>query len=277
MPGGAEADGFAERLGKRLVKDIDGLERSAESIGSTFGAAVLSLHARCVADPAAAAAATWEATVTAMQLGSALFAVTGTDEGTVECSIAGKMRTLPAVGPLPAADAGNWLTAFWLAVVCRDRDRTEQLCEVPLERLRSEGTYDAFIHHWVDVLQTFRLGLPGLVDKLIATIEASDPAVVRVAPQDMLQGVLYPPINLFYLLVRKDVGGFSSALADALKLHRAYWTMGEDRQADINSSFALGPLAVACLAHDAGLAIDVESDYLPEHLLRPDRPADVPS
>ena len=56
-----------------------------------------------VVDPRAAAVETWEAAVNAMQLGSALFAVTGVSEGTVECRINHKLRTLPAVGPLPTA------------------------------------------------------------------------------------------------------------------------------------------------------------------------------
>jgi hypothetical protein len=212
---------------------------------------------------------TWEAAVNAMQLGSALFAVTGVSEGSVECRINRKLRTIPAVGPLSTADAGNWLTAFWLAVVCRDQMRMTQLCEIPLERLRSpEGQYDEYVYHWVDVLQTYWLRRPGLVDKLIAAIEASDPAMVRVAPRDLLQGVLYPPINLFYHFVRKDEEGFSPALVEALKLHKAYWTLDEDREADIDGSIALGPLAIACLAYDGDIPIEVESEYLPKHLLQ---------
>ncbi|MBT2545642.1 immunity 49 family protein [Streptomyces sp. ISL-44] len=268
MPGGADAERLAERLGEHLVKDIDGLEESADVIDSTFGTALLTLHARCVVDPRAAAVETWEATVNAMQVGSALFAVTGVSEGSVECRINRKLRTLPAVGPLPTADAGQWLTAFWLAIICRDQTRMTQLCEIPLDRLRSpEGQYDDYVYHWVDVLQSYWLQRPGLVDKLIATIEASNPEVVRVAPRDLLQGVLYPPINLFYHFVRKDEAGFSPALADALKLHKAYWTLNEDREADIDGTIALGPLAIACLAHDGEIPIEVESDYLPKHLL----------
>ncbi len=144
-----------------------------------------------------------------------------------------------------------------------------QLCEIPLEMLRSpDGSYDEFVYNWVDVLQTYWLRRPGLVDKLIATIEASDPAATRITPRDMLQGVLYPPINLFYHFVRKDEEGFSPALADALKLHKAYWTMNEEREKDIDGSFALGPLAIACLAYDGGFTIGVESEYLPKHLLQ---------
>lgn len=158
-------------------------------IDSTFSTALLYLQARCTVDPRAAALETWEATVNAMQLGSALFAVTAASEGTVECRINRKVRTLPAVGRLSTADAGNWLTAFWLAV-------------------------------------------------------------------------------LFYRFVRKDEEGFSPALVEALKLHKTYWTLNEDREADIDGSIALGPLAIACLAYDGELPIAVESEYLPKHLLQ---------
>lgn len=212
---------------------------------------------------------TWEAAVTAMQLGWALFAVTGASEGSVECRINRKMRTLPAIGRQSSADAGNWLTAFWLAVVCRERERMTQLCEIPLERLRApEGQYDEYVYHWVDTLQTYWLRRPGLVEKLTDAIQASDPSVARVTPRDMLQGLLYPPINLFSHFVRRDEAGFGPALEEALKLHKVYWTLDEDRAADIDGAVALGPLAIACLAYDGEIPIGVESEYLPKHLLQ---------
>ncbi|PCG86560.1 hypothetical protein CIB93_08465 [Streptomyces sp. WZ.A104] len=225
--------------------------------------------AHCAADPRAAAVETWESTVNSMQLGSALFAVAHSTEGAVECRINRKLRTLSIAESRPTADAGMWLSAFWLAVICRDQDRMTQLSEIPLERLRSpEGSYDEYIYHWVDTLQSWWLRRPDLADKLIATIEASDPAVARIAPQDLLQGVLYPPINLFYHYVRNDREGFVPALADALKVHKAYWTHNEERATDIDGSIALGPLAIACLAYDAEFPLDIESDYLPKHLLQ---------
>ncbi|MFG2568711.1 immunity 49 family protein, partial [Streptomyces sp. NPDC048567] len=58
------------------------------------------------------------------------------------------------------------------------------------------------------------------------------------------------------------------ALAEALQLHKAYWTLNEDRATDVDGSIALGPLAIACLAHDADFPLDIESDYLPKHLLQ---------
>ncbi|MET7313116.1 immunity 49 family protein [Streptomyces sp. NPDC005134] len=260
---------WAELLGEVLDNAIDRLEASPTMIDSAFRTALLYLEARCTVDPQAAELETWEAVVAAMQVGSALFAVTGATEGTVECRINREMRTLPAIGQRSFADAGNWLTAFWLAIACRDQKRMTQLCQIPLDGLRSpEGEYDEYIYHWVDALQTYWLQRPGLVEKLVAAIEGSYPEAVSVTPRDLLQGVLYPPIGLFHRFVRKDEQGFNQALVEALELHKAYWTADEDRAKDPDGRIALGPLALACLAHDGEIPLAVESDYLPKHLLQ---------
>ncbi|MCG7526828.1 immunity 49 family protein [Streptomyces sp. OfavH-34-F] len=252
-----------------LVEDIDDLERSSNLIDATFSTAVMGLRARCLVDPEAAAIETWESAVNALQVGSALFAVAGMSEGTVECRINRKLRAIPAPSCRLVAGQGAWLNSFWLALICRDQPRLTQLSKIPLERLHSpQALADEYLHHWIDTLQTWWLRGPGLADKLIATIETSDPSVARVAPLDMLQGTLYPPINLFYHYVRKDEAGFAPALAEALQLHKAYWTLNEERAVSIDGSIALGPLAIACLAHDADFPLDVESDYLPKHLLQ---------
>lgn len=265
---GPDDEGYAELLGRNMARNAAKLERSPASIDSMLGTAVLHLQARSAVDPRAARIETWEAVVTAMQIYSALFAVTGAAEGTVQCRIDHEVRTIPATGPRPYADAGNWLTAFWLAVVCRDQKRLTQLSQVPLERLRSEeGAYDEYVYHWVAALQAYWLQSPGLVEELTATMQQSHPDVATIAPHDLLQNILYPPINLFYRFLRQDGPGFNQALTEALELHKAYWTTDEERTDDPSGMLALAPLAVACLAHDGGIPIEVESDYLPKHLL----------
>ncbi|WP_309141473.1 immunity 49 family protein [Streptomyces composti] len=272
------AERLAEQLGTYLIESIDDLEESTAVIDSTFNTAVMHLRARCLLDPTADMVETWEAAVTAMQVGAALFTATGSENGHFECRIHHKVRRLPYNGPLSTAKAGAWLTAFWLAVICRDAQRMAQLCEVPLERLRApEGQYDEYIYHWVDTLQTYWLRRPGIVEKLTATLEASNPAVARIAPPDLLEGILYPPINLFYHFVRRDEAGFSPALEEALKRHRQYWTLTEERAGHIDGAIALGPLAIACWAHDGGLPINVESEYLPQHLLQRDWYGEFPT
>ncbi|MFF0382218.1 immunity 49 family protein [Streptomyces sp. NPDC004286] len=226
------------------------------------------LQARLIADPQAGELATWEAAVTAMQLRHAAFAAAARTEGAVECRILDEVRTIPATGPQFYAHAGNWLSAFWLAVICRDQHRMTELCEVPLEVLRAAGPAgDEYVYDWVDSLQTYWLERPGLVEKLGAAFDNSFPEVATIAPRDLLQNVLYPPINLFYQFLRKDHGAFNTALLEALQLHRAYWSADEQRATDFSGMTSLSLLAVTCLAHDAGFPVEAESDYLPKYLL----------
>lgn len=118
-----------------------------------------------------------------MQVSSAMFAVAVRSEGAVECRIADETRTLRALGPGLHANPGNWITAFWLAIVCREQDRMTALCEVPLDVMRASGTlYDEFIYLWIDALQAYWLERPGLADKLLAAIEASYPALSKPSP-----------------------------------------------------------------------------------------------
>ncbi len=49
--------------------------------------------------------------------------------------------------------------------------------------MRRRGQYDEYIYHWVDTLQTYWLRRSGLVEKLTAAFQASDPTVAQVAPR----------------------------------------------------------------------------------------------
>ncbi|MGI5458464.1 Imm49 family immunity protein [Streptomyces sp. CA-249302] len=64
---------------------------------------------------------------------------------------------------------------------------------------------------------------------------------------ELMRLVLYPPLGLFHRLLRGD----------------------GDR--------ALGPLAMACLAHDSGIPVEVESGYIPKYLVERGRVGDFPT
>ncbi|WND37492.1 immunity 49 family protein [Streptomyces sp. BB1-1-1] len=236
----------------------------------TFNRALHRAAFLCTEDPTASELETWEAWVMAMQVGSALFASATAPEGsTVECMIGHEVRTIPAVGVTHFVDAGTWLEAFWLAVVCRDQARMTQLCQVPIETLRASGAvFEEYIYHWVDVLQTYWLERPGIGDKLVATFDATDPDRLRFMDREMMLKVLYPPVNLFYRFVSQDTDKFNEALVQGLELHKEYWNASEERQETGDGDIPLAILALTCLAHDAGRPIEVESEYLPEDLLK---------
>ncbi|MFF9058385.1 immunity 49 family protein [Streptomyces sp. NPDC014882] len=265
-----DPDGLRQRINARTVKDIEDLEEYPDSLDMTFNRARQRAALLCVEDPTAEKLETWEAWVMAMQVGSALFASATAPEGsTVECMIGHEVRTIPAVGITHFVDAGTWLDAFWLAVVCRDQVRMTQLCQVPIETLRASGAvFEEYVYHWVDALQTYWLERPGLGDKLVAAFDGTDPDRLRFMDRETMLKVLYPPINLFYRFVGQDPVKFNEALVQALQLHKEYWTANEERQETSDGDVPLAILALTCLAHDAGRPIEVESEYLPEHLLK---------
>ncbi|KUN08672.1 hypothetical protein AQI95_09770 [Streptomyces yokosukanensis] len=252
-------------LQKNVQKLIDGLETDATDLGDAERIALTLAQSRCLLDPEAAIYPTWDAWVTAMQVSSAVFAVATTTEDHVQCRIAHKDRILQATGPQWYVTPGSWITAFYLAVVCRERDRITALCQVPMSLLRENGSRFAEYHFaWIDTLRTYWLGGQDLGPKLVAAVDGTDPETV--ADPETVGKLLYPPMEMFHRFIRKDHAGFNQALANALQWHKEYWSE-ESRTFQASGLVALAPLAIACFAHDAGVPVEVESEYLPIALL----------
>ncbi|MEV1084346.1 immunity 49 family protein [Streptomyces sp. NPDC050211] len=252
---------------KRFWRNVEALQDEPSWFSNTLAAAIQTLGLRCAVDPEADKLETWEACVTAMQVGSALFESARATTDTIECRIDHKMRTIRA-GALPRAHAGNWLNAFWLACVCREKKRMTELCHFPVAQLRqADGVFDEYIYRWVEALQAYWLKRPEFGDKLVAAVDGTDPGALRHAPRDGVLQIMYPPMNLLTQLARGDQDKFNTELAKAVEWHKDYWTRNEDRELETQGLVALGPLAVTCLAVQAGFTITVESEYLPKHLI----------
>jgi hypothetical protein len=249
---------------------LERIERSDMAQGSALDTTLIVAKARCGLDPDAELFETWEAWVTAMQLGSARFAMATAPEGSVVTyRIKEKEWHLPATGPRPHANADAWITAFYLALICRESERLNELAQVPVSLLRESGaTFDEYIYSWVETLQRYWLGQDGVSEHLVAAVDGTGPESAEYVDQALMSLVLYPPIILFYRYLRGDHAQFTEALVDAVKWHKSYWsTGGDDLAMDSNGYVALGPLAIACLARDHGFPIEVDSEYLPKALL----------
>ncbi|MEV7915416.1 immunity 49 family protein [Streptomyces griseus] len=242
------------------------LPQDPTALPDAFRAATAHALARCAEDPDSGKLETWEAWVTAMQLGDALFATTLSDEGTAEYRIGDRTVTLPATGPSPQANGRAWLDAFWFALVCRERDRLSRLARVPLEDLRrADPSQDAYLFHWIDTLQTYWRGasLDDIAQKLIATMETSDPKVATGTDPALLNQIDYQPAALFHRLITGNHEAFAETLTEAVAHHDHYWTGSPDPRRHV----ALGPLALACLAHDGDFPVDTALPRLPKHLI----------
>ncbi|MFH8492235.1 immunity 49 family protein [Streptomyces longisporoflavus] len=256
-------------LAKRADEILERIERSDMSRRRVFDTTLILAETRCKLDPDAEEFETWEAWVTAMQLGSARFVMATAAVGsTVTCRIKEKERRLPATGPQPHVNASSWVKAFYLALICRENERLSELARVPIALLRESGaTFDEYIYSWVETLQRFWLGQEGVSTHLVAAVDGTGPDSAQHADQELMSFVLYPPITLFYRYLRGDHAPFNEALVDAIKWHRSYWSGEDDRAMSSEGYVALGPLAIACLARDRGFPIEVESEYLPKALL----------
>ncbi|MBC6468861.1 immunity 49 family protein [Actinomadura alba] len=223
---------------------------------------------RCALDAKAQYLETWESVVSTMQVGSAIFETGSRSEGVVECRIAHKIWQVPATGPQYWTNVHNWLTALWLAMICRERGRARRLAEMPLELLRaSSEQFDDFEFPWVESLQMFWRNEQGLFDKLMPAMKATAPEQIRVTTTEYALLQVWPTMRTFYHLVQGENEQFNDVLAEAVQLHKDYWTADEERAKDPDGFIALGPLAMACLARDWDVAVEVESEYLPEHLI----------
>ncbi|MHA5054106.1 immunity 49 family protein [Streptomyces sp. SD15] len=256
-----------ESSANRFWRKVQYLQDEPSGFSNVLASAIQIFGTHCAVDPEADKLETWEACVTAMQVGSALFESAQATTDSIECRIDHKMRTIRA-GALPRAHAGNWLNAFWLACVCREKKRMTELCQFPVARLRqADGVFDEYIYHWVEALQAYWLKRPEFGDKLVAAVDGTDPAVLQHAPRDGVLQIMYPPMNLLTQLARGDQDKFNAELAKAIEWHKDYWTRDEDRELTAQGLIALGPLALTCLAIQAGFTITVESEYLPKHLI----------
>ncbi|AXE88398.1 immunity 49 family protein [Streptomyces sp. Go-475] len=264
FPSGNAEAGLAV-LQRNAQEEIDGLEADSTSLGDALGTTLTLAEAHCLMDPRAAIYPTWDAWVTAMQVGSAVFAAATATEEYVQCRIAHKDRALQATGQQWYVHPGTWITAFYLAVICREKDRITALCQVPVSLLRENGSrFEEYDYAWIDTLQTYWLGGQDLVPKLVSAVDGTDPETV--ADPETVGKLVYPPMEMFHRFIRKDHEGFNRALTQALELHKQYWSE-EDRAVSISGLVALAPLAMTCLAHDAGIPVEVESEYLPAVLI----------
>ncbi|WP_327358510.1 immunity 49 family protein [Streptomyces sp. NBC_01304] len=258
----AEAPDVAQ-LARTTGDFIARIAEDPAALAEAFASAVTLAHAHCATDPKADRVETWDAWATAVQLGSALFS--GAQPQT--CYLGEDIEAqLPLVPAAPPADARAWLDAFYLAVVCRQQGRADRLCEVPLDVLRQDDSVDAYVFHWIDALQTFwlrRRPLDDVVEKLVATIEASEPAGLTHAPKDFVNLIDYQPVALFHRLITRDHDAFNEALATALDHYGDYW--GDS--AAPRGRVALGLLAMTSLAYAWDFPVNPNWPCLPTYLV----------
>ena len=268
-----------ERTEKHLEKWASVVERNPDNVDLALSTIHLDALFSTASDPDVASPLTWDCWATSMQIQHAMFIMSRNPWKTkLQFRIYHKIRHTNGIDPIYSANASNWLKAFFLTCICRDAERRKELCDIPVEFLKecgeSEGTeYNPFVYHWVSALQALILNRPGLGEELLAAMELSDPDRADFGDADSLNMITFPQLNTLLRLVEGDKDKFNQALAEGIGLFRQYWTKDEEHFKDIDGIVPLGLLAMACIAHDNShhdpdFALEVESGYLPKHLVQ---------
>jgi hypothetical protein len=255
-----------ERAGIKLGLEIMIEQSEPRPLGANIESAIRIAGALAVLDPGA------DELCTALRMASAtsagLFRLMLSAKGESSISFGdGRRAMVRNTGVTSETHVGTWHTGFYLACIVRDAAALDELARTPVDALRrSSTTADDCMFLWVEALQAWHKDEAGAVAKLQAAIDATDIEEHEIEFEDYVLNMLVPQMQLLFRLITHEVGPFNESLQFALERHKKYWSSAKQKRSPMGF-LALAPLAFASLAHDAGLAIEVESDYLPGHLV----------
>lgn len=180
---------------------------------------------------------------------------------------AGAMFAAAGAGPTDTIHPGNWRTGWWMAQIVCDREAISQLAATPVDVLRRSSTRgDECQYLFVEALQAFEQRADDWSAKLRRAVDATDPARVDLSDEEFVLNILVPEMELLFRLANGEIEPFNETLHFALERHKKYWSRAS-RKRDPDGFLALGPIAIGGLARRAGMPIEVQSEYLPKHLV----------
>jgi hypothetical protein len=195
----------------------------------------------------------------------------------VEVELDGQAVVVDSAVDSGFVNAADWLNAFFLAAVGREKPLLDTLCQVPVELLRGSSAHvPEYSILLAEALQTF--WAPGDRDfyRLAhAAAVATSPSDPKVSDHALCVGG--PLTDLLWSLMKALPGSpdgqagverFNKSLGIALDYHRRYWSKEEDnRVRDAYGFLALPLLGMASIAYDSKVPVEVESDYMPRPLV----------
>lgn len=197
-------------------------------------------------------------TLAQAQLGAVLHAVTPRG-GPVEFPLGDRSVTMQSAGPNGQSDMVAWTQGWYGALIAREAHALQGLRAIPDQALDASSRVDTYHYAWKKAL----LALDSDTALVIAEVEQAIELTGSMFVTEAMPGVPRVAAALFPMLsaiARTDGAAFNDALVIALEAHRDFW--GNKIPHGPGSWLAPGPLALCCLAHDRGMAIEVESGYL---------------
>lgn len=204
-----------------------------------------------------------EALVAALDICVAGFCGTGQGE-LREQRVLGQVLARPTAAPTAGQSPSWWLRGHATGVALRRHDAVERLVAC------QEAAFDPrYLAHGdpnfevVRAIQGWARGAPNWADHLRRAEMKFDPTTYGTPGLVRLERAT---ILLFEMALTGDQAAFTKALHDAVKLHKAYWSVGANRTSP-DGLLNLRLVGYATLGIQRGLALEVESDYIPAWLV----------
>lgn len=206
-------------------------------------------------------------------LGAGLFAgLVAGPGGSVETPLPGGQAGVSVSGAAASPNIGEplyWRDALLAALAARNGRAVTILAEVPLALLRGLAPeYPDWFFLEAEALQAFALRRKDAPERILAAARAADPNTVEEFSRDMVLDIVSPELQLAFRTLDRDQASFDQWMIEAIKGHHHYYDSDDQRRRLPLSQLALAPLAMACVAYDLGIRTNVESDYLPRHIIR---------
>ncbi len=176
--------------------------------------------------------------------------------------------TMTSAGPEGLSDIGRWQEGWYGALIAREAPAFAGLRAINPDRLRECADLDEYHYAWRRALLALDSAPAESVARVESALLLTDPAHATIAKPGV-PGVAAKMFAMLPAIVERDAARFNATLAGALEAHKAFW--GEETPHGSISWFSLPAQAMCCLAHDRGIRIEVESDYLLPALFAPPR------
>jgi len=158
----------------------------------------------------------------------------------------------------------EWFEAYFLAVITRDKESMESLANFSVAIMKQSATQaDPVLYSLVELFQAYHYRRPDFPKQLNRTMKE-----LLADGDDWSLDIGVGYLETFAALTT-DIGfDFNETLAKNLQLQEKYWIKVADPGAfPVESFLPLHLLGMACMWHDKGNKVTVESDSLPRFLI----------
>jgi hypothetical protein len=200
---------------------------------------------------------------------AALFVSAAAEPGYIDVPIGDELLVrIPAIEPSSRTHVSKWCNGFFVALISCDTDPLDRLCSVPISLTQLSSTRSSkYFYLFAEALQGFYIGKREAYDLLEEAMSLATPEDVYEGSWLYVSSITIPWMNLLDCVMNSEQERFNNVLQEALQLHKQYWTKDEDSLLYPESYFALGLIAICRLAHEQGMIVNGDSDYLPLRLV----------